>query len=48
MQIQTMGKGGMFFICKLPLEDMQIRSKSSLKIMVTATTFAMIPCSRPT
>jgi hypothetical protein len=38
-----MGKGVVFFICKLPPEDMQIRPKFSRNIVRLEPGFPMIP-----
>jgi hypothetical protein len=38
-----MGKGVVFFICKLPPEDMQIRPKFSMEIVGLEPRFPMIP-----
>jgi hypothetical protein len=38
-----MTKGVVFFICKLPPEDMQIRPKFPMEIVVLEPSFPIIP-----
>jgi hypothetical protein len=40
---QTMGKGVVFFICKVPPEDMQIRPTFPMEIVGPEPSFPMIP-----